>query len=134
MDEVLPCLKISECSLPSGWCGEMNRQSCGILWHISMSPSFLGRRENQETRFLQNVFRLNCWFKTVGCCMSLRCTCARFCHRTMRFNPRDEVVLHRSSRCIVGVRPWNISSDVHEKCFLRPVPDQVRQGAPSCGW
>ena len=46
--------------------------------------------------------------------MTLRCTCALLFHRTMRFNPRDEVVLHRGIRNIVGVRPWNISSKLHE--------------------
>ena len=43
--------------------------------------------------------------QTVGCCVSIQCTCAQPCHRTMRFNPRDDVVLHRSRKHIVGVRP-----------------------------
>ena len=128
MDEVVLCFQISECSLPSGWHGEMNRQWYGIFWRISISVVFFGRGKIR-TEILKNVFcRLNCWFKLlVVACLS-------------------DVHAHAfvTERCAsIHVMKWSCvaASDIllalgHEtslpnymKMFLRPLPDQVRRGA-----
>ena len=111
--EVVSCFQTSECSLRSGWRGETGRQLCGILRHISNSSQFSGKEGKFGTRFSRVFLSSELLVQNVGC-ISLRCTCARLGHMTVRFNPHDAVVLHRRSRKIVGVRPRDNSSNVRE--------------------